>query len=189
MSDIMVDLETYDTKLTAVILSIGACRVDWEKETTSDHFYRVIEVQSCLDAGLTESESTKQWWARQSEEARRVFTDPSVSLIQALTDFAIYLKFFGSKDVKVWGNGSDFDNVILTNAYNALGYDAPWRFYNNRCFRTVKVLHRKAIQEPERLGTYHNALDDAKHQAGVLLQLKEVLGYGRFRTDRNEEEA
>lgn len=186
MADIMIDLETLDTTPTSVILSIGACRIEWEKEEIVDPFYRVVDVQSCLAAGLTESWSTKEWWSRQSEEARRVFTDPSVSLLQALADFATYLKIFGARDVRVWGNGSDFDNVILTNAYNALDLDAPWRFYNNRCFRTMKASFKDHIIEPVREGTYHNALDDAKHQAGILLQLKEVLNCGRLRTHRNE---
>lgn len=179
MSDIMVDLETYDTRPTAALLSIGACRVDWENGEISDHFYRVVNLQTCLDAGLTESASTKAWWDKQSEEARRVFTDPSVTLLQALSDFATYLKFFDASKVKVWGNGSDFDNTILINAYNKLGLDAPWRFYNNRCFRTVRKEFAHLIQEPKREGTYHNALDDAIFQAKILLQLKEVLGRGR----------
>ncbi len=175
MSDIMVDLETLDTRPSAIILSIGACRVNWDKGEITDRFYRVVDVQSCKDAGLTESAETRAWWNKQSPEARRVFTDPSVPLIQALSDFATYLKFFNSSKVEVWGNGSDFDNVILINAYDALGLDAPWRFYNNRCFRTVRKTLAHCIQEPKRQGTYHNALDDAIFQAEILLQLKDVI--------------
>lgn len=179
MSDIMVDLETYDTRSSAAILSIGACHIDWQREEITDPFYRIIDLQTCLDAGLTESESTKKWWDRQGPEARRVFTDPSVSLLQGLTDFATYLKFFGTSKVKLWGNGSDFDNVILTHAYNKLGLDAPWRFYNNRCFRTVRKELASYIQEPDRAGVHHNALDDAMFQASILLQLKRPLARGR----------
>lgn len=177
--DIMVDLETYDTRPSAAILSIGACRVDWEREEITDRFYRIVELQSCLDAGLTESESTKAWWNRQGAEARRVFTDPSVPLFQALSDFATYLKIFGLRDVRVWGNGSDFDNVILANAYDAMGLDAPWRFYNNRCFRTVNKTFSDIVKKPDRQGTHHNALDDAVFQAETLLQLKGVMRNGR----------
>lgn len=176
MSDVMVDLETLDTRPTAVILSIGACRVNWGTGEASDPFYRVIDPASCEEAGLTKSKDTLAWWAKQSEEARRVFTDPNVSLLQALTDFATYLKFFGGR-VRVWGNGSDFDNVILINAYNALGLDAPWRFYDNRCFRTVRKQLGHLITEPPRGGTYHNALDDAVFQTQILLQLKEQFDH------------
>lgn len=172
MTDIMVDLETLDTRPSSIILSIGACVVNWGRGEPTDPFYRVISVESCKEVGLTESASTKAWWDRQSPEARTVFTDPNVPLLQAMTDFAKYLKFFGIKDVKLWGNGSDFDNTIIAHAYNALGLDAPWRFYNNRCFRTIKNAMSDHIKEPKREGTYHNALDDAMHQARSLLQLK-----------------
>ncbi len=176
-TDVMVDLETLDTKPSAVILSIGACVVDLDAGKISDHFYRVISVESCLEAGLTESASTKAWWDKQSPEARKVFTDPSISLTQALVEFGKYLKFFGSGTVKLWGNGSDFDNTILIHAYDKIGLDAPWRFYNNRCFRTIKNAMSDHIQVPAREGTYHNALDDAIYQAKILLQLK-----GKIRT-------
>lgn len=176
MNDIMVDLETLDTRPTAVILSIGACLVNWRTGEPTHPFYAVVDLASSREAGLTESQATMDWWSRQSAEARSVFTDPSaVSLQQALTGFAVYLQEFDQKKVRIWGNGSDFDNVIMANAYDALGFDAPWRFYNNRCFRTVKNVFADRIQEPDRAGVYHNALDDALHQARILLQLKDVF--------------
>lgn len=172
---IMVDLETLDTKPTAIILSIGACRVNFNTGEPTDPFYRVVEVESCKAVGLTESESTRKWWDGQSEEARKVFTDPSVPLLTALSDFSTYLRQFGVDQLKLWGCGSDFDNAILTNAYGAFGSQAPWRFYNNRCYRTVKNVLGHYIVEPDRGGTYHNALDDAMHQARILLQLKDYI--------------
>lgn len=170
----MVDLETLDTRPSAIILSIGACLVDWGRGVASEPFYRVIEVESCREVGLTESSDTRAWWDKQSPEARKVFTDPGIKLIEALCDFSDYLKPFGR--TRIWGNGSDFDNVILANAYDALGLDAPWKFWDNRCFRTVKNIHKGHIKESTREGTYHNALDDAIHQANMLLQCRSILG-------------
>lgn len=169
--DVMVDLETLDTKPTAIILSIGACLVNWDKGEPTNDFYRTIEVQSCKDVGLTESVDTRRWWDKQSAEARKVFTDPTVQLEVALIDFAKYLSSFNKSKVRLWGNGSDFDNTIIANAYDALGLDAPWKFYNNRCFRTVRKVMGGQFEEPTRAGTYHNALDDAKHQARILLAM------------------
>lgn len=171
-ADIMVDIETVDNKPTAGILSIGAVMVDWYNNRIDHPFYVSICPDSCKDAGLTESEDTMKWWARQSEEARRVFTEPKVSLMEGLTAFHRYLDRWNRSKLRLWGNGSDFDNVIIANAYNAVGLDAPWRFYNNRCFRTVKNIYSDVIVTPGRKGTYHNALDDAKHQAEILLQLR-----------------
>jgi exodeoxyribonuclease VIII len=176
----MCDLETYDTKPTAVILSIGACVMDPESGEIKDRFYRSIDMESCQAAGLTTSESTKKWWSQQSEEARSVFTDPGrVALFQALQDFSVFLRMQqgGPTKVKLWGNGSDFDNVILSNAYEAMNFDAPWRFYNNRCYRTIKSCMKHLFVEPAREGTYHNALDDAVHQATGLLQIRKNISW------------
>lgn len=169
--DVMVDLETLDTKPTAIILSIGACLVNWDKGEPTDPFYVIIDPASCAEAGLTTSSSTQAWWDKQSAEARKVFTDPNVHLITALAQFSTYLNRFNRSKVRLWGNGSDFDNTIIANAYGALGLDAPWKFYNNRCFRTVRKVMGGQFEEPTRAGTYHNALDDAKHQTRVLLAM------------------
>ena len=180
-SHVMCDLETLDTRPSAIILSIGACRMDPQTGEISDPFYRAVQVETCRDAGLTSSEATANWWAQQSEEAKRVLSDPgAVSLLQALSDFNTYLYMLpgGASRAKLWGNGSDFDNVILSHAYEALGLDAPWRFYNNRCYRTVKsAMKHLCIKEPERIGTYHNALDDAQHQARFLMLHRDHLSW------------
>lgn len=174
IQDIMVDLETVNNKPTSGILSIGACRVNWDADLADTPFYMAVQVQTSLDLGLTQSADTMAWWAKQSEEARAVFTDPNaVSVQDALTCFAMYLKSFGK--VRLWGNGSDFDNAILINAYDRMGVDAPWDFWNNRCFRTVKSVHGDRLPKMARRGTHHNALHDAIHQAELLLKLKSVV--------------
>lgn len=176
MTDIMVDLETLDTAPTGTILSIGACRVNWREEKIDNGFYVVICSDSCKARGFTESESTKKWWAQQDERARQVFTDPDkVSIDVGLSMFRQYLQQYGTNSVELWGNGSDFDNVMLANAYKVCGIPQPWRFYNNRCFRTVRKLLGHNIVEPVRSGIHHNALDDAVYQANILLMLKGAL--------------
>ena len=56
---IMVDIETYDTKPTAVILSIGACVVT----DPGQNYYR--ELDPTTQTYRTVSDSTKEWWAKQ----------------------------------------------------------------------------------------------------------------------------
>lgn len=173
---IMVDLEAMDTAHTAAILSIGACKVDLDTGEISDKFYRVVNYDSSSALGLTTSSATKSWWDKQSPEARKVFTDPNIPVIQALGEFATYLRIFGVNSVKLWGNGSDFDNTILTTAYNLAGSPIPWRFYNNRCFRTIRKSLGHMVAEPAREGTYHNALDDAIYQAKILALFGKYIG-------------
>lgn len=72
-------------------------------------------------------------------------------------------------DAEVWGNGASFDNVILRGAYARNSTPAPWAWWNDRCYRTIKALHREVPME--RLGTHHNALDDAISQALHLIRM------------------
>jgi hypothetical protein len=110
--DVMVDLETLGTLPGSVLLSIGAVGFNEMEvvESLESEFYAVIKRESCEELGLKTSGSTLKWWESQTEEARRVLTDPSaVDLLTALNDFNEYLSSFPG-DVRIWGNGANFDN-------------------------------------------------------------------------------
>lgn len=162
---VMVDLETLDTRPTAAIISIGA--VVFHGAGKGSEFYTAVDQNSAIAAGLTASPKTLEWWAGQSAAARTVFTDPNrLELRHALIRFAEFLP----RDCRLWGNGAAFDNAILANAYAALGIDPPWKFWNDRCYRTlVAICPAPRVQR----GTHHNALDDAKSQADHLLTFGE----------------
>lgn len=170
--DVMVDLETLGTVPGCTILSIGAVAFDPSTGELGEEFYVEINQQSCQDEGLHTDQDTVDWWAKQSEEARQVIIateEGGITLADALNQFTIYLEGLGLKQVRIWGNGADFDNAILSACYYAVGQKAPWVPWNNRCYRTLKNL----IKGPrlKREGTYHNALDDAKTQAKHTIQL------------------
>lgn len=174
MSNTMIDVETAGTGSNAAILTIGA--VKFSGKGLGEEFYRVVDIDSCLKAGLVIEAKTFMWWLQQSEEARKALYKEPDSLFNCLKDFN---KFIGDPDTaKVWGNGSDFDNVIMLNAYKAINLTPPWKFYNSRCYRTVKNLLGANIPF-ERVGTYHNALDDAKSQANHLVKIMAALQKGK----------
>jgi exodeoxyribonuclease VIII len=107
---------------------------------------------------------------RQSDEARDLFNQRCVTIGTALMQFSDWLKDLAPKDeIHMWGNGSDFDNVILTSAYRSTGIPLPWNFWSNRCYRSMKSLHPEI--EMMRTGTHHNALDDAESQAMHLMAI------------------
>jgi hypothetical protein len=173
----MCDLETLDTVASAKILSIGACTVPWDGVTPIEVFYVVINEESQPDR--SESKSTRAFWDSQPPEARTIFGHPdAVSLEQGLLMFRQWLgKLTNWKSTYVWGNGSDFDNAILSHAYASIDVTLPWPFYQSRCFRTVrKDLSHHVGAEPARKGTHHNALDDALYQAEILVMYGKVLG-------------
>ena len=165
-TNLMIDLETGVQSPGCVVYSLGA--VAFDANGLGPEFYSVISVSSSESLGLKFDPSTTAWWDKQSEAARQVLRDAAdpkaPSVYDAIKNFNAWLVQFNYQKVKIWGNGSDFDNPILTAVYKAAGFDAPWLFYNNRCYRTLKNLF-KDTPMPARQGTYHNALDDAKTQA------------------------
>jgi exodeoxyribonuclease VIII len=173
MTHIMVDLETLSTHYNAAILAIGAVKFDTE-QGIYDKFYQAIKSLPVAD-GFHVSSDTMEWWARQSDEARAVFDDPNgVDIRIALINFSNWLFMDAQQDdVCIWGNGASFDNVILSTAYRICDIEQPWKFYNDRCYRTAKNLYPSV--KLQRSGTHHNALDDAESQAEHLLDMKVYL--------------
>ena len=166
-TQIMLDLETLGKKPGSVIVAIGA--VMFNERGITHRFYERVDAVSCVKAGLTMDVETVMWWMKQAEEARLEITRDGLALKDALIEFK---KWIGGEEVDVWGNGAAFDNVILAEAYDRCGLERPWKYYNDRCYRTMKSLHPEIPMI--RKGVHHNALDDAESQA---LHLMRILGW------------
>lgn len=168
--DIMLDLETAGQGPDAAIVAIGAVQFDRDAGTIGERFYAPVDLASAVAAGGIIDPSTVSWWLRQSDAARGELTRPALQIGSALDAFATWLRRLGDPDMaEVWGNGAAFDNVILVNAYERLGQPAPWKFWNDRCYRSFKAVF--PMVKIERTGTHHNALDDAEHQARHLIEI------------------
>ena len=172
-NQLMLDLETLGNSNNAVITQIGAVVFNTENGIV-DQFHIRIDPQSCVDAGLKMDVSTVLWWMKQSDAARAEFDKVQISLDAALKGFAEFCKRTIDKDSGVWGNGVSFDNVILSNAYKAVGQKQPWMYWQDRCYRTLKQL-LKCIPAEE-YGTAHNGLDDAIKQAHHLIKIAKTTG-------------
>lgn len=163
-NEVMVDLETMGSGPNAAIIAIGAVRFNVSRGVT-DTFYTVVDLADSVREGLEIDPATVLWWLGQSDQARAQFKQKGLTLGDALDKFAAWL---GDR-AEVWGNGAAFDNVILANAYTKTGRAVPWRFWNDRCYRTMKSLHPAV--KLHRLGDHHNALDDARSQAEHLIEI------------------
>lgn len=180
MRDIMLDLETLGTVPGCAIASFGAVAFD-EFGVAVEGFYRAVTIPQWDTPGLTaeglhKDQDTIDWWKRQNDEARKVFTDPdAASLMSALEQLGAFIGRYGSP--RVWGNGADFDNPIVACAARAVGIDPKtlWQGFNGRCYRTVKNQHKDV--KLVRGGTYHNALDDARSQADHLVRICQTRGW------------
>lgn len=173
---IMVDIETMGTDPYCPVLSIGACRFAMDDSEPDDDslFYQVISLGSCMDLGLKPNPNTISWWMKQSDEAKKIFTDPNaVPLPLALDAFTDWLN---SRPDQLWGNSARFDCGILEACYKACGKVVPWDHWNERCYRTLKSSPKAKEIELVRMGIHHNALDDAISQAHHLRAIWKHLG-------------
>lgn len=69
----------------------------------------------------------------------------------------------------------DFDIPIWGHAMAAIGERPPWEFWAGRDTRTVYDIAGFNPKSIKRAGTYHNALDDAKHQVKCLVAALDLL--------------
>lgn len=170
MINVMLDLETMGTTPSAAIISIGAVEFDPETKAITDRFHAVVDLASALAVGGTIDASTVMWWMTQSDAARAVVAGGGAHISQVLVDFSRWLSGLGpTEDVLMWGNGAGFDNVLLASAYRAAKLPQPWAHWNDRCYRTIKSLYPGVPLQ--RVGTHHNALDDAESQARHLMDM------------------
>jgi len=167
----MIDLETMSTKPNAAIVSIGAVEFGPDFQQIGDPFYTPIALDSCISVGLHVEQSTVDWWAGQPAETRahwEVADAPNLSEgLKAFQDW-LWQRAGNRKNVCPWGNGADFDMVVTRSAFNALGAEEPWMFYNVHCFRTVKNMFPLTANEVPLRNGAHRADADAIHQLNCL---------------------
>jgi hypothetical protein len=105
---------------------------------------------------------------KQGDTARAEVYNSKCTIVLALKAFSGWLENVGKND-EVWGNGADFDNLILANAYAKCCIEQPWSYRKNRCYRTLKNMYPEV--QLEQVGTAHHALCDAETQALHLIQI------------------
>lgn len=169
----MIDIETMGQTPNAPIIAIGACEVCTLPET----FYRVIELQSAVDAGGVIDPPTVLWWMRQADEARDEFRIVGDDITDVLISFSRWIESLwpDKNEVLVWANGASFDFSIIAETYRRCRLARPWHYWNERDYRTMKAMHPHLTTE--RSNIKHNALDDALYQAEHLHWLQQRQTY------------
>lgn len=163
----MLDIETYGLTPGSVIKSIGAVKFGSGK--IIDRFYHRIDAQSCTRFGLTMDAVTVEWWLGQDDKARKEMTLPGDPIRNVIQKFG---EWINEPKAEICGNGAAF-NVLVACAAAAVGLPAVWAHKKSFCYRTVKNLHRHIPIDSFRVGTHHNALDDAESQALHLMAIWE----------------
>ena len=172
-----VDLETMGKNPDAPIISIGAIFFDPQTGDMGPEFSKTIDLET---AGGAIDRDTIKWWLKQSREAQSAILTDEIPLDDALLQLREFIdENSGEFFVQVWGNGTNFDNVILRRSYERQGIPCPWRYHNDRDVRTIVELG-KTIGFDARTaipfeGVPHNALDDARHQAKYVSAIWQKL--------------
>lgn len=175
---LMIDLETLGTRPGCAILAIGA--VLFDEEGVGDGLELKLSVADQLRRGFHRDEATMAWWDTQSEAARQhsLYEDPTRDLPpgEALVRLNRLIREGSNPgELKVWANGASFDLPILEELYRVLSVQVPWRYYNHRCYRTLKAQLGHLVGQPEFNGVRHTALADALYQAAYASKLLKAV--------------
>ncbi|HFP3799997.1 TPA: 3'-5' exoribonuclease [Escherichia coli] len=174
---LMIDLETMGKNPDAPIASIGAVFFDPQTGEQGPEFSKIIDMGTC---GGTVDISTIEWWLQRSGEARAAILADRIPLDDALLQLREFIdENSGEFFVQVWGNGANFDNVILRRSYERQEIPCPWRYTNDRDVRTMVVLGLVMDFDARNVTTFegerHNALHDARYQAKYVSAIWQKL--------------
>ncbi|ENA5177863.1 3'-5' exoribonuclease [Escherichia coli] len=174
---LMIDLETMGKNPDAPIASIGAVFFDPQTGEQGPEFSKIIDMGTC---GGTVDISTIEWWLQRSGEARAAILADRIPLDDALLQLREFIdENSGEFFVQVWGNGANFDNVILRRSYERQEIPCPWRYTNDRDVRTMVALGLVMDFDARNVTTFegerHNALHDARYQAKYVSAIWQKL--------------
>lgn len=170
MNDVMCDLETLGTDNDAVILSIALVRFDIDdtdsydtlQNDPADYLVLYPNVEWQIQQNRSITFSTLAWWMEQNNFAQAVFKKERKDASEVAQKI---VEWVGGNDYRLWGNGSNFDNVILHSFFRSTGVKNPFRFWNARDLRTLKDIAGYGRGRPNIVrGVEHDALDDAMYQ-------------------------
>lgn len=190
---IVHDIETLGVARDAAITNIGAVCIELtdsqplQSRVVSTFYVRVRHFEGLFDEldrihpdqeGRSYDTDTLWWWESSSREAlarhEALYNPDRMGLRRALSLYAEWLTAPDQAAAPIWGNGSDFDNVILQEAFRPTVFEWPYR--RNRCLRTLRGVVTEAFPDiampefPADL-TRHHALHDAIHEANQLTTL------------------
>jgi hypothetical protein len=178
--EVMIDIETLDTRPSAVVLSVGLLAFDGFGARSGLTLYPSYSEQ--VEAGRTASLDTLQFWVGvggAAAESTFVSESKRSSLQRTGLDLQCWFGDAGLMDpdgrglshAAVWANGDKFDLGILEDLLPCV----PWAYNSPRDLRTViseaKLLGwTRSPSRPDAVA--HDALSDCRTQVDALLDVR-----------------
>lgn len=177
MRHIEIDLETLDTRPSAVVFQVGVVVFDEETGVTLFEKLFDLDILPQILAGRTVDRDTIKWWQSQNPPLT-VYVKDSVEVV-----FDTINKIMGEFGVSyVWSNSPSFDAVIMRSLRESMGIQEEFpSFRSDMDHRTLKNLCKlHKLVEFEARETTHNALQDCRDQ---VIDLRLMLSTLRDMTD------
>jgi hypothetical protein len=164
---ILLDIEALGLRPGSAIIEIGAVEFIPETGFLGEQFEMLINPTPPFTADLATLE-----WHRQKETWPRPFGEDGEAISTALAMFNHWLSELGEIEA-FWAWGATYDFPLLTAAYDFAGCQPPWKYYQQRCARTIWQtafgVDRKHEPRP------HRAIEDAVAGATDLIAALQAL--------------
>jgi hypothetical protein len=179
-----MDIETLATTAGAVVLSIGLCFFDDEKEQDFDEIVsNGVELFFDRDEQRNRfiDPKTIEWWGKQGEAARRCLEPAEVikprdmhTHLEACCSKLDLNYNWVKKYCRWFTRGPHFDIAIMDSLLNDHNVSSPWKYYLVRDIRTWLECNglpdNLKLEKPDSM-IAHNALHDAAFDAWMLQQV------------------
>lgn len=186
---LMIDIETLDTKPSAIVLSVGGCFFDLDNPNTTiqelyqNSIYLELNPKEQENKNRTISIDTLTWWLNNDLNLKAFFENISINTgrnLKLLSDFII------SNQIKsVWSKSPSFDMNILDSLFSDFNMTFPIGFRDRFDVRTVLEIRKLTeISKIKLQGNGHHALNDAINQT---LMICNVLNHIKSYIKLNEE--
>jgi hypothetical protein len=181
-----MDIETLSTRAEALVLSIGICFFDDEKEQTFEEIVDSgIELFFCresqMEKGRHISLSTIEWWNQQGDDAKRVLKAEELitprdfhPILESVCEAQGLSYNWVKKFCRWFTRGPHFDIAISDHLFADYNVTPPWKYYKVRDIRTW--LECRGLEDNLKLVkpagmVAHNALHDAAFDAWMMQQV------------------
>lgn len=164
---ILIDIEALGLRPGCAIIELAAVEFFPETGEIGEEFEVMIEPQAPFTADL----ETLEWHGKQGTWPRPL-ADVVESLGSALWAFEDWLGRLDDEVEAFWAWGATYDFPLLDAAYVFSGNAPPWKYWQQRCARTV---WQTAFGDRKHGKRPHKALEDAKAAAVDLMAAMEHL--------------
>lgn len=183
---VMIDIETLDTRDSAIVLSVATCAFNDtnlqtynELKDSSNIYYAEFNINEQEQCGRTIGLNTLEWWLKQpnfklKSKDSKSFALPTTYFLNNLTQFIEINGVDG-----IWSNGPSFDMIILKSLYQSFNIEFRMDYRKWLDFRTIKKINELVnIPKINFIGNKHDAIDDAVNQAlfvnNTLMHIKSL---------------